>query len=303
MIAYVKRERPYALAPAFTRHHLHWFAAAGITNFLWEPSFFVTPTQGTFIDFASRKHWLTFCGSAGTGHPRRVKIINWLKTQLPDFTVFTGSRQEVGDIIRNSKLSLNVSLNSDFNMRCFEIIADGGLLVTDRLSKYSGFNDVFVPGKHCLVFDSEEELLDMASSRYLLDQVAPSIIENSYKLYWDRYEPTLAWSRLIDTVERGHFAPPIQWDDRIDSSVARAQWLDVRIAIYEMAQELHRRHERVFVDLSPILVQLIGGDLDDLPRVFSLSKMDTRRDSDAIFFVGMKNEKPTIECTHSMHLQ
>jgi len=300
-VAYALRERPYAIASAFTRQHLHWFMAAGFTRFLWEPSFFVTPTQERLNGFGAKRHWLTFCGST-SAHPRRARLLSFLKERVPDFATFQGSRAESGAFINDSALCLNMSLNGDFNMRCFEIVADGGLLVSDRISRYSGFFDLYTPGRDCLVYDSQEELLDLVGSRRLLTQVAPEIMENARALYRGRFHPDLVWARFLDNLEKGAFPDHLNWDDRAASSMSRAQFLDVRIAIYEMAQELHRNHDRLFVDLSPIAKRLTGSDLDDLTRVFPLSARQDQREGDAVFFVGITGEEPTAPFTHRMQL-
>ncbi|MEI6827416.1 MAG: glycosyltransferase [Desulfuromonadales bacterium] len=301
-LAYAQRERPYAISSAFTRQHLHWFMAAGFTNFLWEPSFFGSYTQTALNSFKNRSEWFTFCGSTSS-HPRRAKLLECLKSNIPDFGKYEVTRQQMGEIVKNSWLCLNNSLNSDFNMRCFEVIADGGLLVTDRLSRYSGFFDVFTPGYNCLIYDSPEELIEIVESRRLLRQVAPVIAENSHKLYWSQHEPTMAWGRFIDAIRKGSFSDYLTLDDRASSSIEREKWLSVRIAIYEMAQEIHRNLERVFVDLSAVALPIVGSDLDDLPRVFPLSVRNEERDGDAVFFVGMEDEQTAAVYTHRMLLK
>ena len=300
-VAYAQRERPYAIASAFSRQHLHWFMAAGFANFLWEPSFFVTPTKYSLNTFTRKKQWMTFCGSTSS-HPRRAKLLNWLKDRVSDFYFYQGTRQRIGEIFHDSALCLNMSLNGDFNMRCFEIAADGGLLVSDRISKYSGFYDVFSPGKDCLPYQTPEEVLEIVSSRGLVRQVAPSIIENSHSLYWSRFEPNMVWTRFIETIKSGTFPDRLSWDDRAFSSIERSQWLGVRISIYEMVQEIHRNFERVFVHLSAVAAPLVGADLDDLTRVFSLSDRDVEKEGDAVIFVGMQGEQPASSFTHQMHL-
>jgi hypothetical protein len=188
-------------------------------------------------------------------------------------------------------------------MRCFEIIADGGLLLTDKLSPYSGFFEVFQPGVNCLVYSSPEELLEMVQAHSVLRQVAPGIIAAGHQLYEQHFNPRLARTRLIEALQAGIFPAPSTWDDRAASSIARAPLLPARIAIYEEVQEIHRLCERVFVDLSALAVQILGADLDDLPRLRPLATRDQERPGDATLFIGTQEEQPDFPYTHFMRLE
>ncbi len=170
------------------------------------------------------------------------------------------------------------------------------------MSKYSGLFDIFSPGENCLVYQTREELRAIAESRHVISQIAENIVHSSYSLYWDRYEPTISRTRLLDNILRGTFVDPLEWDDRVASSVERAPWLRLRIEIYEKAQEIHRQFDRVFVDLSPTAVSIVGSDLDDLPRLLPLSARDAAQDGDAVFYVGRPEEQSNAPVTHYMHL-
>lgn len=58
---------------------------------------------------------------------------------------------------------------SDLNMRVFEALAMGAVLLTNRDSARNGLLDLFEDGKHLLVYDHEEDLVALVE-RYLADE-------------------------------------------------------------------------------------------------------------------------------------
>ena len=112
----------------YSRHHCHWFAEAGVKNVQWIPCFMISPYN--IPPPAKRTRGVTFVGSTGMYHPRRNKILREIKDAGIDVEVIcTGMDREAAAKIHNeSAVSLNISLNGDFNLRNWEVMAAGGLL-------------------------------------------------------------------------------------------------------------------------------------------------------------------------------
>jgi spore maturation protein CgeB len=58
-----------------------------------------------------------------------------------------------------SKIGFNKSINKDLNMRIFEIMSCGTMLLTDKIN--NGMNDLFVNKKHLVMYENEEELNEL----------------------------------------------------------------------------------------------------------------------------------------------
>jgi hypothetical protein len=58
-----------------------------------------------------------------------------------------------------AKIVLNKSYNNDVNMRYFEAMGAGAVLLTDR-TRNNGAEELFQAGEHYLTFETEAELLD-----------------------------------------------------------------------------------------------------------------------------------------------
>lgn len=76
-------------------------------------------------------------------------------------------------LFARAKVVWNCSLAGDLNMRVFEALASGALLVTDRLA--DGSQDaLFAPGEHLLAYD--DDTLEATVARALADAPAREAI-------------------------------------------------------------------------------------------------------------------------------
>ena len=64
---------------------------------------------------------------------------------------------EMGKIYSSSKIIFNKSVNNELNMRFFEGICSGGLLVTDKIN--NGINKLFCAGSHYISYSSAKDAI------------------------------------------------------------------------------------------------------------------------------------------------
>jgi len=112
-----------------------------------------------------------FIGNIFPGlHERRRQVIERLTLEIPGFShhcnVFF---EDKARLTSSMKIMVNVSLSNDVNLRVFETLACGALLITDRLYD-NGLEELFEDGKHLVTFETEDELL--AKIRYYLSHDA-----------------------------------------------------------------------------------------------------------------------------------
>ncbi len=106
---------------------------------------------------------------------RQSKIAGWNNCGPIDFY------EAAPRVFHNSKINLNISLRSIVNgipLRCFEIMASGGFLLTN----YQGDFDLFFEnGRDYVAFESEEDLMDKVAYYLGYDKEREEIARNGYR--------------------------------------------------------------------------------------------------------------------------
>ncbi|QWD91072.1 glycosyltransferase [Polynucleobacter sp. MWH-Braz-FAM2G] len=96
-------------------------------------------------------------------HPVRHRILKNLSNHFSKMWKGMTSPQEMGVIYAQSKLVFNKSVNNDLNMRYFEAMGAGAVLMTDPIQN-NGVEQLFDGGKHFLRYDSESDALELAKT-------------------------------------------------------------------------------------------------------------------------------------------
>jgi spore maturation protein CgeB len=111
---------------------------------------------------AERSLDVGFVGKLGSRGTRRWEILSSI---LPQFRTNNYKRffvpREMATVYGQSKIVFNVSINGDVNMRVFEGMAAGALLVTDRIG--NGLNKLFTEGVHYVGYGSIDEAKEKIS--------------------------------------------------------------------------------------------------------------------------------------------
>jgi Glycosyl transferases group 1 len=111
-----------------------------------------------FIPGQERIHEVGFVGKFGVrGSGRFDTLTRVLEQFVTNDTTRTYSPREMGAIYSRSKIVFNKSINGDLNMRFFEGLAAGALVVTDRIG--NGLADVAREGEHYVGYSSVEEAI------------------------------------------------------------------------------------------------------------------------------------------------
>ncbi len=150
----------------FNRQHIARFQAAGCASVHWcpaavDPEVHVAPHVPAIRD-------VTFVGSTHPDlHRPRVERLRALMAAGVD--VYVDSRPLAGmtRLLAESRLVLNDTLADDLNMRVFEALGAGSLLLTNRLPPESGLEQLFVDREHLVLWDGADDLL--RTVRYYLD--------------------------------------------------------------------------------------------------------------------------------------
>ena len=100
---------------------------------------------------------VSFVGNPVT--EERVRLVELLERHVPRMYAGQQYFEEMARVYSSSRIVFNKSYGGDINMRVFEALCSGAMLVTDRL-QHAGMEELFRDGEHLVTYGSDEELLD-----------------------------------------------------------------------------------------------------------------------------------------------
>lgn len=119
----------------------------------------------------------------------RGRHLELLKKNYPKSFIGEIDFRKMGEIYSASKIGFNSSIVNDINMRIFEIISSGCLLLTNHI-KNNGFNELFESGKHLVEYKSDKNLLELidyylknAEERERIAQAGYDLVINKHTYY------------------------------------------------------------------------------------------------------------------------
>lgn len=267
MLRYLLREPYDFYVLDHNLQHAHWYMESGIRNIVWLPAILLADDFRKPRD--STEERLSFVGTTGPIHPIRTQLIEKLRQSSLPFHQASAPQKGAFDIYNRSRLSLNISLNGDFNLRVFEVLAAGGCLLTDRLDRTSGIDRVFEEGRDYLAYGCEEELEEIAA-RYLADESARhEIARNGHEAVRRQFSLDRRAEMFTQLAFEGKLLKKFLPDDpriRAYGCKSRAD-LMFRIGLYEWMQEQHRVTPCIRVLATAGADPRVICDMSDLPRL------------------------------------
>ncbi|AMV24175.1 putative S-adenosylmethionine-dependent methyltransferase [Gemmata sp. SH-PL17] len=90
----------------------------------------------------------------------RTELLELLARHLPNHFTGTAYFDEMARVYSGTRVAFNRSVRDDLNMRVFEALACGPLLVTNALPPDAGQDELFRDGEHLVTYSGPEDLLD-----------------------------------------------------------------------------------------------------------------------------------------------
>ncbi|MFN3551283.1 MAG: glycosyltransferase [Endomicrobiia bacterium] len=84
-------------------------------------------------------------------------------------------------VYSQAKIVFNKSAGGEINMRVFETLSCGSLLLTDRLKPEVGLEELFQDRKHLVLYDDENDLLEKIDYYLRNESDREEIAYNGYK--------------------------------------------------------------------------------------------------------------------------
>lgn len=237
---FIQKDFDYYLADC-KKNHLHFFSETRPQRHYEFFPCFRNRFETTHFN-AEKKLAVSLIGQMKATHPYRLLIAEKLKESGVPSVISEAQQSQAIQIYQSFLINVNVSLNNDFNMRFTEVISAGGFLLTDRISPFTGYQDVFVEGEDFIFYDSAEDLLDKV--RYYIAHPKEAI--RIAKSGWTRYHQTWSIKKrrayLSDLVSLGKPINTKVEDVRYSNLSAEfSQMLDFRIQFYGFMQEMNKQ--------------------------------------------------------------
>jgi len=160
------------------KDYVQHFKSLGYKNVFWLPVACDPKIHG-HRDLP-KKYDIGFVGNVLLD-PRRLKLLQILSShfKLNDFTKFY-PKEKIAEIYSQSKIVFNSCVNKDLNMRVFEALASGSMLLTERAE--NGLLDLFTNRKHLVTYENDGEIVDLASYYLKNEEERERIAEEGRKL-------------------------------------------------------------------------------------------------------------------------
>lgn len=143
------------------------FREAGIRNIFWLP--LACSPELHCAGELERIHDVSYVGSFSSEEgDRRNGLLQNVARRFPNHVIGRFWPEEMARIYAQSKIVVNASFNRDVNMRVFEALASGALLITDEAE---GLEDLFEDGVHLVIYRRDEDLPALIE-QYLNDDAA-----------------------------------------------------------------------------------------------------------------------------------
>ena len=134
----------------------------GIPSVFWLPLAADPEVHGKRT--VEKRYDVAFVGHSFPG--RREAFLQAVREHFPNSFIGTAPHQKMAEIYSSAKIVFNISLRDDVNMRVFEGVCSGSLLVTDDLAD-NGLEELFRSGEHLITYRTPEEAVEKI--RYYLD--------------------------------------------------------------------------------------------------------------------------------------
>ncbi|HID96486.1 MAG TPA: methyltransferase domain-containing protein [Candidatus Latescibacteria bacterium] len=144
------------------KEYLEEFRRAGLERVHWIP-LGCDPDIHRKFDVA-KAYDISFVGSLTPDHRERRRLLGVLCNHF-DVRIDRCFLEEMAQAFSRARIVFNKSVRGDLNMRVFEALSCGSMLLTDEGPR-SGLGELFKDREHLVIYRDEKELVDLA--RYYL---------------------------------------------------------------------------------------------------------------------------------------
>jgi FkbM family methyltransferase len=247
LVGYAASEPFDRVVLLYDRHHAAFYRAAGIRNLHWFPGLtFGHPDTrihaATTASFPRGAH-LALVGKTGY-HFRRQRLFAALINAKVPLCWRQLPQSELIAHYAASLIGFNVAMNGDLNLRVFEVLAGGAMLLTDRLAPESGLDELLPEGREKISYDDADDLV--AKARHFLDHPdeALAIGAAGHRWFLEHFSEARRRAAFRALVFDGRDHPAFVLPQ---TPVPRVTFTPAVFAACDVINELHRHQETVVV--------------------------------------------------------
>jgi len=146
-----------------------------------------------------KRYDIGFVGTEGKKSLRKT-LLRELGKRYPRSFLGKTPFTEMSQIYSASKIGFNYSIRNDINMRMFEVMSCGALLITNRI-KGNGFSDLFENGKHLLTYRNQRELFRLIDYYLTHDGEREEIARNGHQLVTREHTYEIRLADMLDYIK------------------------------------------------------------------------------------------------------
>ncbi|MBA4137969.1 MAG: hypothetical protein C0518_11685 [Opitutus sp.] len=288
MIQYLLSQPFDRIVFLYTRHHLEFFREAGLKNLFWFPGL-TFPHSDEVVQAArcdERLNRIALIGQAGGLHQRRLKLAGALATAGLPLVFREASQREGLEFYGQSLIGFNATANADLNLRVFEIISAGSMLLMDRLASESGFSSLWQDGREFVGYDNAAELVERAR-HFAAHPAEARAIGAAGAAWFDRHfnaaQRRADFERIVfDGRSSPLFAVPPPRKNLLSGFDNQAPRFVSALRLYEQLQKLHATAERVIVLADDSVPVGLKAMCQTLPRLDVVRKLAVGETADCL---------------------
>jgi hypothetical protein len=138
---------------------------------------------------------VSFIGNYGPNGSFRNILIKKIINRFPENITDKYTRpKEMMSFYQNSKIVFNISINGDLNMRFFEALLGGALLITNRIQ--NGLSDLFIEDVHYVGYSTTEEAISKIEYYLANDNKRQTIAKNGNILVKKNHTYDKRWDEI-----------------------------------------------------------------------------------------------------------
>jgi len=146
-----------------------------------------------------RKLDIAFVGNDG-GNPRKF-ILQELRERYPNSSIDTAPYSDISRIYSGARIGFNYSIGSDINMRTFESMAGGAMLLTNRIDG-NGFQKLFKDRTHLVAYRDPREIFELIGHYLRRDNERSAIAEAGKRLVLLEHTYDKRAATVLETIRR-----------------------------------------------------------------------------------------------------
>lgn len=266
----------YALSEPFARtivvydrHHADLYRAAGVQNVHWFPGLtFAHPDSRIAAATGQvRLPHLALVGKTGYHFFRQRTFAALIAARLP--LAWKEIRQsEAIAFYGKSLIGFNASMNGDLNLRVFETLAGGAMLLTDRLSPSAGLDDLLAEGREKISYRDTDELVALARHYLGHPGEAAEIGAAGRRWFEQNFTNERRRKAFAAIVADNRSEPLFALPEKTAYSFAPGRLsLDSALVAYDFVNERHRHASKFTVRMDSTVPPEWAAILASLPRV------------------------------------